>query len=99
MECRICQGLWKQERESQPENHSSHGLLLSPPVAYKMLLFHPLLSVSGLKKKEQLENTCLKAVVKQVRSAYMEDKQSNSHFLLEGFSHTDNKISEGLSLK
>lgn len=63
VECRIRQGLWEQEGESQPENPSSH-LLLSPPVACKMLLFQPLFSVSLVRKKEQLENTFLKAVVK-----------------------------------
>lgn len=51
-------------------------------------------------KKEQLETTFLKAVVKEICicPAHMEDNQSNSHFLLEGFSHMNCKISEVLSL-
>jgi len=42
------QGLWKQEGESQPENPSSHGLPVSPPVAcerlYSSLCFQSLWS-------------------------------------------------------
>lgn len=55
---------WEEEMESQPENPSSHGLHLSPPVASKRLLFSSCFGLFGQIIKEQLENAFLKAVIK-----------------------------------